>query len=413
MRIGVIGTGRVGLVSAVCLAQIGHQVYCIDSDHDRIQMLNNGSCPFFEPTLPALLSENKNKGTLFFSSSIGEFINDLEVLFLAPEASSSLYTLAEEIGALLEHQLVVALKSSLPVGTAEEIEKIISRKVQERGVVLDIHVASNPGFLQAGTAVADFMSPARLIVGVNNADEGRIFQNIYYPLTSQGKNELLLTSVRTAEFAPFAASAAIASRLCLDNELARLANIVGADSELLCQFPRYGGSYLTQNIAGINALVEEHELDLPLLKAISNSNSRHEYFTAKKIIDHFNGNLRNLKIAVLGLACKPGTDEVDASPAMAIIDRLLGKGAQVYAHDPLCVAYFRRSYGERNNLTYLEMLGIDLQEMDAIAVVTAWDSYKNIDWSSYRNGAKDQCIFDLNSQFDKAQLKSYGYKYQN
>jgi UDPglucose 6-dehydrogenase len=413
MRVGIFGATSIGLSTAVEFANLGHSLTCIDKDPEKIYLLQNGGFPFYEPDLAHQLADCVAKGLISFTSSLPDTLAHLEVLFLTPHLEElhnectdlrPLFQIAEEIAAYLETPLSIALKTPTPIGTAAQIEAIIAEKIRQRGLVPEARVAIIP----AGE---------KTIVGLSSPDEERIYRKLFQSHLQSQQTQLLFSDLPTAELIAQSQHVLTSCKVNLINEITRLATRMDAQIPLLLQGLETSAEELTlpstaeKNLNNLIAAAQKYNADLPLLTALKYANTQHHKTYAYKILDALAYRITNSAIAILGLANQAGSDEVSNSPASVIIDMLLAQGAQIFAHDPLSSAQFRRHYGEHEQVHYLTSLGSELREMAAIVLVTPWDTYKNIDWQGIRNSEKKQTIFDLRYHLDGTSLTTLGYEY--
>ncbi|HMB61281.1 MAG TPA: UDP-glucose/GDP-mannose dehydrogenase family protein, partial [Xanthomonadales bacterium] len=356
MRVSIIGSGYVGLVSGAGLSEVGHHVLCMDINEERIEALRNGFIPIFEPGLETMLRENAAQGRVRFSSSLAEAVAHANVLFIAvgtppgEDGSADLshvLSVASGIGKCLEKPLLVVVKSTVPVGTCEKVQKAIEAELEQRGKDLSFHVASNPEFLKEGAAIADFMKPDRIVIGTESEDAEHLLRELYTPF-NRNHEKLLCMDIRSSELTKYAANAMLATKISLMNEISNVADRVGADIEHvrigIGSDPRigysfiypgvgYGGSCFPKDVQALEHTATQHGYTAELLQAVEAVNNRQKRKPFELLQQHFGDNLPNCRIAVWGLAFKPNTDDMRAAPAVTLVQELLEQGASVVGHD--------------------------------------------------------------------------------
>ena len=396
MRIAVVGTGYVGLVTGTCLAETGITVTCVDVDQAKIDLLNNGGMPIWEPGLSELVSRNKADGRLFFTTSLREAMRDVDAVFIAvgtpPDEDGSAdlkYVLgvAEEIGGILDHYAVVVTKSTVPVGTNYKVRDVILRALEQRGADVAFDVASNPEFLKEGDAVNDFISPDRVVIGVESERAKRVMERLYH-VFALNNTPIYFMDIFSAEMTKYAANSMLATRISFMNDIANLCEIVGADVEavkkgigsdsrigkkFLNAGCGYGGSCFPKDVKALIRTGDENGHSLELLKAVEKVNERQKEVLFHKIMEHFKGNVRGLRFALWGLAFKPATDDMREAPSLVLIRQLLEAGAVVRAFDPVAMDECRRRVGDR--IEYAANMYDALTDADALVVVTEWPEF--------------------------------------
>lgn len=445
MKITVIGTGYVGLVTGTCLAELGNSVYCLDVDQSKIDMLNRGQIPIYEPGLKELVDRNHAAGRLRFSTDVAASVAHGDIQFIAvgtpPDEDGSAdlqYVLAaaRNIGRHMNGFKVVVNKSTVPVGTAEKVQAAIAGEFAVRGVEEphEFAVVSNPEFLKEGAAVEDFMRPDRIIIGADITAAGQrareIMGRLYAPFT-RNHDRILYMDVRSAEFTKYAANAMLATRISFMNELANLADRVGVDIEQVRKGigadPRigysflyagtgYGGSCFPKDVQALVRTAAEHGQQLKVLQAVEDVNDLQKRVLVDKIVRHFGEDLSGRKFALWGLAFKPNTDDMRAAPSRIIVANLLARGAQVRVHDPVAMVEARRCF---------ELDGLDLsrvqfcdsamdaaQGADALVIATEWKAYRSPDFDILGSGLRQPVIFDGRNLYDPAEMVNTGFAYE-
>jgi UDPglucose 6-dehydrogenase len=427
MQLAVIGTGYVGLVAGAGFADFGNDVVCVDVDANKIARLERGEIPIYEPGLDVLIAKNAEAGRLRFSTDVAEAILRAEVVIIAvgtPQADdgsadmSAVLGVAETIGRTLNGFKVIVTKSTVPVGTADRIEAIIKGLSTQ-----PFAVASNPEFLKEGDAINDFMKPDRVIIGSDNPRALEILRQLYAPFV-RSRDRVLLMNARSAELSKYASNALLATRISFMNDLALLAEKVGADIELvrmgvgsdsrigskfLYAGPGFGGSCFPKDIAALLHTGSSVEHELELVRAAQNINRRQKHVLGQKIRAAFDGDLAGRVIALWGLAFKPRTDDIRESPALTLIDDLLAEGAIVQAHDPQAMPNVKALYGDRISLCDT-MYGAT-EGADALALVTEWHEYRSPDFRRIQRMMRGTRLFDGRNQWEPSDVRELGFEY--
>ncbi len=427
MKIAVIGTGYVGLVTGTCFAETGNHVTCVDIDENKIKMLNEGRMPIYEPGLEILFERNTRQGRLDFTTSLAEGIRDAKVIFLAlptppgEDGSADLqYILrvAEDLAPLLTDYTVIVDKSTVPVGTAEKVRATIAARTQ-----VPFDVVSNPEFLREGVAVNDFMKPDRVIVGTTSEKAKEIMDELYAPLVRQG-NPIIYMDERSAELTKYAANAFLATKITFMNEIANLCDRLGADVDMVRKgigtdtrigkrflFPGigYGGSCFPKDVQALAKSAAEVAYDFRILNAVMNINAGQKTRLLEKMKKYFNNNLQGKTIALWGLAFKPNTDDIREAPALYNIDELLAAGARVQAFDPEAMDNVKARYGD--NITYGKDQYEVLQGADALLIATEWPVFRTPDFEQIKNSLKQPVIFDGRNLYPVARMQELGFDY--
>ncbi len=436
MRVLMVGTGYVGLVTGSCLADVGHDVVCVDLNERKVEMLRDGRSPIFEPGLETLIRRNIGHDRLSFTTQLAEALPGAEIAFIAvgtPEGEDGsadltyVKAVAESFGSLVNQDIVLVVKSTVPVGTCDLVEEIIEKKLKQRGVKHRVIVASNPEFLKEGDAIADFMRPDRIVVGLHDLTAETAFRELYRPFILDDQGKLLLMDRRSSELTKYGANAMLATRISFMNELSQLcenlgANVdkvrlgIGSDGRIGKKFlyagPGYGGSCFPKDVAALLRTSEASGVELRVLKAVTEANHRQKDLSFEKIARYF-GDLRGRRIAVWGLSFKPGTDDVRETPAFVIVGRLLEAGALVLAHDPEGTENFAKEFGDHPHLSYGEHAYDVLRGAEALVLVTEWSEYKRPNWDKVASlMASQRAIFDLRNQYEPWELMEKGFYYR-
>lgn len=417
MKIAVVGTGYVGLVTGTCFAETGNDVTCIDNNAEKVASLRAGKITIFEPGLEVLFERSREQGRLHFTTSLEEGIKDAQIIFLAlptPPGSdgsadlSFILGVAEDLSKIITSYKVIVDKSTVPVGTAEKVEAVMLKNLSAD--LFD--VVSNPEFLREGVAVDDFMKPDRVVVGVSSQKARDVMERLYKPFVRQG-NPILFMDERSAEMTKYAANAYLAARISFMNEIANLcertgANVdyvrkgMGSDSRIGKRFlfpgVGYGGSCFPKDVQALHLTSKEHDYEFKILDAVMDVNRKQKHILAKKISDYFKGDLKGKKIAIWGLAFKPNTDDVREAPAIDIIQDLLAGGATVSATDPEAIPNFQSYF--KGDVTYTEDMYDVLDGADALAIVTEWNEFRTPDINEIKSRMKAPVIFDGRNIYD-------------
>lgn len=432
MRIAVVGTGYVGLVSGTCLAETGVTVSCVDVDAAKIEMLNQGGIPIYEPGLAELVEKNRQRGRLFFTTSLKDALQGADAVFIAvgtpPDEDGSAdlrYVLgvAHEIGTLMEDYIVVVTKSTVPVGTNSKVKQAIGEELRRRGVEVAFDVASNPEFLKEGDAVNDFMHPDRVVIDVESERAGRVMERLYHAF-ALNNTSLIFMDIPSAEMTKYAANSMLATRISFMNDIANLCELVGAnvdavkqgigsDSRIGNKFLNagcgYGGSCFPKDVKALIRTGENHGYPMGVLQAVEQVNERQKSVLFHKILRHYGGDLQGKHFGVWGLAFKPATDDMREAPSLVLISRLLEAGATVKAYDPVAMEECRRRIGDR--IDYAGDMYEALEGADAMVVVTEWQEFKVPKFTYIERALKEKVVFDGRNIYDPAQMAEFGYTY--
>ena len=435
MKITVIGTGYVGLVSGTCLADVGNDVLCLDVDANKIRILNEGGIPIHEPGLEAMVKKNAATGRLRFTTSVEQAIAHGTIQFIAvgtpPDEDGSadlqyVVAAARGIGKHMSDYKVIVDKSTVPVGTADKVRAAIAEELQSRGVQIDYSVVSNPEFLKEGAAVEDFMKPDRIVVGTEDARAADLMRQLYAPF-QRNHERLIIMDVRSAELTKYAANAMLATRISFMNELANLAEKLGADIEHVRQGigsdPRigyhflypgcgYGGSCFPKDVQALVRTAREAGQGLKILQSVEDANEDQKQVLANKIVKRLGEDLRGRTVALWGLAFKPNTDDMREAPSRALIGELFKRGATVRAYDPVATHESKRIYGDEPRLSYASTPMDALEGADVLAIVTEWKEFRSPDFDAIKAKLKMPVIFDGRNLYDPAHPRAAGLEYQ-
>jgi UDPglucose 6-dehydrogenase len=434
VKVTIFGSGYVGLVTGACFAEAGNHVVCVDIDVGKVERLQRGEIPIHEPGLDEIVRRNQEKGRLKFTTSAEDGIAHGLFQFIAvgtpPDEDGSadlshVLSVAETIGRHMTDYRIIVDKSTVPVGTADKVRERVEQSVGERGVKVEFDVVSNPEFLKEGAAVADFMKPDRVIVGTDNPRTAELLKTLYDPFT-RNRERMIIMDVRSAELTKYAANAMLATKISFMNEVANLAERMGADIEKvrigIGSDPRigysfiypgagYGGSCFPKDVKALVHSAGEYQFDAALLKSVEAVNKRQKQLLFRKIHAFFAGDLKGKTIAVWGLAFKPNTDDMREAPARELLEALWAAGAKVRAYDPVAMGEARRIYGERPDLALVDSAEAALDGADVLALVTEWQEFRSPDFDLIRDSLSRKVIFDGRNLYDPAMVKSFRLTY--
>lgn len=429
MKITVVGTGYVGLVTGTCFAETGNDVTCVDIDADKVRKLSSGQITIYEPGLEKLFERNLKEERLFFTTSLEEGIQDAEVIFLAlptpPGADGSadlsfVLNVAEHLGKILTDYKVIVDKSTVPVGTAEKVIAAVAKNCKT-----PFDVVSNPEFLREGVAVDDFMKPDRVVIGTNSDRARKVMGELYAPFVRQG-NPILFMDEKSAELTKYAANSFLATKISFMNEIAVLCEKLGADVDMVRRgigsddrigkrflFPGigYGGSCFPKDVQALVKSSEDAQYEFKILNAVMDVNEKQKLFLLPKIKAFFKNDLKGKHFALWGLAFKPNTDDIREAPALYIIDALIAEGATVSVFDPEAMANVKQILGDK--IIYAEHQYTCLENADALIIATEWSVFRTPDFHKISAALKNQAIFDGRNLFEVARMKELGYHYES
>ncbi|MBK7667362.1 MAG: UDP-glucose/GDP-mannose dehydrogenase family protein [Sphingobacteriaceae bacterium] len=432
MKIAIVGTGYVGLVTGTCFSEVGVDVTCVDIDQKKIENLNKGILPIYEPGLEEMVVRNSQKHRLHFSTSLKDSIKDAEVVFIAvgtpPDEDGSAdlkYVLgvASSIGEHMTHPLVVVTKSTVPVTTAEKVRNALQTALDKRGVKMDFYVASNPEFLKEGAAIEDFMKPDRIVVGTDRVEAEEIMKKLYKPFLMNG-HPIIFMDIPSAEMTKYAANAMLATKISFMNDVANLCELMGADVNMVRKgigsdtrigtkfiYPGvgYGGSCFPKDVKALIKTAKEQGYDMRILNSVEDVNEAQKEVLFNKVKTHFKGDLKGKKFALWGLSFKPKTDDMREAPSLVIIEKLLKAGASVVAYDPVAMHEAQRILGD--TIKYTEELNDSLDGADALLIITEWPEFRVPDFNELEKRMKAKVLFDGRNIFDPAEMKKMGYSY--
>ena len=434
MKITVIGTGYVGLVSGACLAEMGNHVVCLDVDAEKIRILEEGGLPIHEPGLLEMVKRNRTAGRLQFTTDIVAAVSHGTLQFIGvgtpPDEDGSAdlqYVLeaARNVGRHMGDYKVIIDKSTVPVGTGERVRAVVAEELAKRGLAIDFSVVSNPEFLKEGAAVDDFMRPTRIVIGAEDERAISLMRALYSPFI-RNHDRLLVMDVRSAEFTKYAANSMLATRISFMNELALLADQLGVDIELvrngIGSDPRigyhflyagagYGGSCFPKDVKALVSTARTSGLDLRVLNAVQAANERQKHVLVDKIVARFGEDLSGRQFAMWGLAFKPNTDDMREAPSRVVISELVRRGATVKAYDPVAMPEAQRVLAGVQGLSFVDNQTEALRGSDALVIVTEWKEFKSPDFDAIKSLLKQALVFDGRNLYEPALMKSAGITY--
>ncbi len=436
MKIAVVGTGYVGLVSGTCLAETGNNVVCVDIDAQKVAQMKDGKIPIYEPGLEVLFHRNIKEGRLSFTTNLEEAIQDVTLIFLAlptppgeDGAADLKYVLgvADQLGKIMKDYKVIINKSTVPVGTAEKTRAAIAKNA-----TVEFDVVSNPEFLREGVAVDDFMKPDRVVVGTRSERARKLMEELYKPFVRQG-NPIIFMDERSSEMTKYAANSYLAARISFMNELANLCEKTGADVETVRQgmgtdnrigkrflFPGigYGGSCFPKDVQALAKTADENGYDFKILKAVMQVNETQKHVLVEKIFNHYGNDLNGKKIALWGLAFKPNTDDIREAPSLYIIEDLLKAGAEIVAYDPEAMPNVQQHFSslseqQKSKLHFVDSYYKAIEEADFLAILTEWTEFRTPDFSRVKASLKSPVIFDGRNLYDLDVMENEGFYYNS
>ncbi len=429
MKIAVVGTGYVGLVTGTCFAETGNTVTCVDIDKNKVEKLSNGQITIYEPGLEKLFLRNQREERLKFTTNLEEGIAEAKVIFLAlptpPGEDGSadmkyILGVANDLGKILKDYKVIVDKSTVPVGTAEKVRDAIAKNCKR-----EFDVVSNPEFLREGVAVEDFMKPDRVVIGTDSERARKIMADLYAPFVRQG-NPVIFMDERSAELTKYAANSFLATKISFMNEIARLCELMGADVDMVRRgiggddrigkrflFPGigYGGSCFPKDVQALVKSASDIKYDFRILNAVMEVNEKQKVYLIPRIKKYFNNNVTGKKIALWGLAFKPNTDDIREAPALYLIEELLKAGATVTAFDPEAMKNVRDVVGDK--ISFMENQYDALNNCDALIIATEWSEFRTPDFEKMTQRMKSKVIFDGRNVFDLSQMKDLGFYYES
>ncbi len=432
MKITIVGTGYVGLVTGTCFAETGVTVTCVDVDVDKIEKLKRGEIPIFEPGLQQMVDRNIKKKRLFFESDLSKCIDDREAIFIAvgtpPDEDGcadlkNVLKVASDIGKYMNQYLVVVTKSTVPISTSIKVKSVIQEELNKRKSNLKFDVASNPEFLKEGNAIEDFLKPDRIVLGIDSETAEKIMFKLYKPFLLNG-HPILVMDIPSAELTKYAANAMLATKISFMNDIANLCDIVGADVNMVRKGigsdPRignkfiyagvgYGGSCFPKDVKALINTADANNYSLDILKTVEKVNNRQKEILIKKIKSHFKNNLAGKTFGIWGLSFKPQTDDMREAPALTIIELLLSNGAKVKAYDPVAMEECRKKIG--NKIIYAKDQYTAIDGVDGLILVTEWSEFRLPDFDLMKKLMKSQIIFDGRNIYEPSEMQELGFTY--
>ncbi len=432
MKISIVGTGYVGLVSGTCFADVGVNVTCVDIDEKKIEDLKNGIIPIYEPGLETMVHNNIEKGRLSFTTSLKESLDQTDAVFIAvgtpPDEDGSadlkyVLEVARQIGRHMDHYLVVVTKSTVPIGTAKKVKAAITDELEKRGVEIDFDVASNPEFLKEGNAIQDFLKPDRIVVGTESEKAEKVMSRLYKPFLLNG-HPIIFMDIPSSEMTKYAANSMLATKISFMNDMANLCEIVGADvtsvrkgigsdarigNQFIYAGAGYGGSCFPKDVKAIIKTAEDNGYKLRLLQAVEDVNNDQKHVIVRKIKEEFGSNLDKLTFALWGLSFKPKTDDMREAPSLVIVEELIKLGAKVKGYDPVAIEEAQRILGDK--IEYGEDPYDVLIDADALIVITEWPEFRMPNFKVIDKLLKNKVIFDGRNIYDPAEITENGFKY--
>jgi UDPglucose 6-dehydrogenase len=435
MKITIIGSGYVGLVTGTCFAEMGNKVYCVDIDNSKIEKLKKGIIPIYEPGLKELIIRNHKNKNLLFTTNIKKALENSNICFIAvgtpmsEDGSANLkhvLAVAREIGQKLSHNMIVVNKSTVPVGTAIKVKETIMKELNEADLNFSVNVVSNPEFLKEGNAVSDFMSPDRVIIGSDNKEVIETLKELYKPFI-KNHERFIIMDIASAEMSKYAANAMLATRISFMNEMANICEIVGADVNKVREgigsdsrigynflYPGcgYGGSCLPKDVRALIKIAEDHDYHPEILQSVESVNNLQKFSIVNKIKSRFGENLSKYSFTVWGLTFKPETDDMREAPSVTIINELIKLGAKIKAYDPKAIEVARDYYFKDNNcIEFFDDKYESLNNSNALILITEWKEFRSPDFEEMGKRMNNQIIFDGRNQYNKKILKEIGFEY--
>ena len=432
MKIAIVGTGYVGLVTGTCFAEMGVDVTCVDVQKEKIENLKKGIIPIYEPGLENMVHRNHEAGRLNFTTDLTEVLDDGEIVFSAvgtpPDEDGSadlkyVIEVARTIGRHMNKYVLVVTKSTVPVGTAQKVKAAIQEELDKRGVEIPFDVASNPEFLKEGAAIKDFMSPDRVVVGVESEKAQKLMTKLYRPFLLNNFR-VIFTDVPSAEMIKYAANSMLATRISFMNDIANLCELVGADvnmvrkgigsdsrigSKFLYPGCGYGGSCFPKDVKALIKTAEKNGYTMRVLRAVEEVNEAQKSILFEKIMKRFDGNLQGKKVAIWGLSFKPDTDDMREAPSLVLIEKLLAAGATVSVYDPIAMEECKRRIGDV--VTYAKDIYDAAFDADALMVVTEWKEFRLPSWAVLKRTMKQPILIDGRNIYDRHELDEQGFLY--
>ncbi|MDR1593311.1 MAG: UDP-glucose/GDP-mannose dehydrogenase family protein [Prevotellaceae bacterium] len=432
MKIAIVGTGYVGLVTGTCFAEVGLDVTCIDVDKEKIERLNKGIAPIYEPGLDEMVVKNHNLGRLLFDTNLTSCLDDVEVVFIAvgtpPDEDGSadlkyVLDVARTIGANMNHYVLIVTKSTVPVGTAKKVSRAVQDELDKRGVDIAFDIASNPEFLKEGAAIRDFMYPERVVLGVESEKAENILRRLYRPFLLNNF-PVIFMDIASAEMTKYAANAMLATRISFMNDIANLCDIMGADvnmvrkgmgsdsrigSKFLYAGCGYGGSCFPKDVKALVTIAKEHGYAMQVIEAVEAVNERQKSILFRKMLQYYNGDLKDKTVAIWGLSFKPETDDMREAPSLAIIKQLVDAGVTVRVYDPVAINEAKRIID--SPVVYCQDKYEAAIDADALMLVTEWTEFRIPSWAVIKKTMRHPLVIDGRNIYEKSELVENGLEY--
>lgn len=434
MKISIVGTGYVGLVTGTCFSEMGNKVYCIDNDKQKIEKLKNGEIPIYEPGLQEMVKRNYEEGQLNFTTDIKEGLENTNICFIAvgtpmdEDGSADLHyvlEVAKDIGKYMIHDMIIVDKSTVPVGTAEKVKLNVQEQLDLRNVSFNFKVVSNPEFLKEGSAIEDCMRPDRIVIGVEDDKTKDIMKQLYAPFI-RNRDRFIIMDIKSAEMTKYASNAMLATRISFMNEMANICERVGADVNMvrlgmgsdnrigysfLYSGCGYGGSCFPKDVQALIKTARDNGYTAKILENVEKVNKEQKMVLVNKIVNKFGENLSNLKFALWGLSFKPGTDDMRQATSIVLINELTSRGAKIKAYDPKAIDVAKQIFSENQNIEYKNSKYSVLDDTDALILVTEWKEFRSPDFDEIKKRMKNKIIFDGRNQYDENKLKEFEFEY--
>jgi UDPglucose 6-dehydrogenase len=432
MKIAVVGTGYVGLVSGTCFAETGITVTCVDIDKKKIENLQKGIIPIYEPGLENMVRRNVDNGRLFFTTSLEESLRDSEAVFIAvgtpPDEDGSadlryVLAVAEDIGKYMQDYLVIATKSTVPIKTAEKVRQKVAASLEKRNSKIKFDVASNPEFLKEGAAINDFLKPDRIVIGTDSKKAEKLMKRLYKPFTLNG-HPIIFMDITSAEMTKYAANSMLATKISFMNDIANLCEVVGADVNMVRKgigsdsrignkfiYPGagYGGSCFPKDVKALIRTGDEYHRSLEILKAVEYVNENQKAVIPAKLKEHFGDTLKGKKIGLWGLSFKPHTDDMREAPSIRIVEELVKAGVEIKAYDPVAMEEAKRVLGDK--IEFCEDKYETLVDTDGLILVTEWPEFRVLNYNVLEKLMREKVIFDGRNIYDAEELQEHGFTY--
>lgn len=432
MKVSVVGTGYVGLVTGTCFSETGLVVTCVDIDKKKIDGLKNGKVPIYEPGLEPMIKKNIEKGRLFFTTNLKESLEDADAVFIAvgtpPDENGSadlkhVLEVSREIGRLIDHYLVIVTKSTVPVGTAEKVRKTVQDEILKRGADVEFDVASNPEFLKEGAAIQDFLRPDRIVIGTDSDRAKKTMERLYKPFLLNN-HPIYFMNIPSSELTKYTANSMLATKISFMNDIANLCEILGADinmvrkgigsdtrigNKFIYSGVGYGGSCFPKDVRALIRTANKKNYPLRILQAVEDVNHSQKEVIFNKIMKYFNENLKGKTIGLWGLSFKPQTNDMREAPSLVIIDKLLNEGASVKAYDPAAMNEAKRILGDKVEFVNEQYEAI--LDADALVLITEWPEFRMLNFKILEKSLKNKVVFDGRNIYDLEEMEEHGFDY--